>query len=124
MQPLFSLSWLKMEKHTFESMRSILFLDYMLTELNDRFLRHRTNAFTLQCLMAKFTQTSSLISLIYSQQLSYTGMYVRAQLLMLKLRLFFGDPNVLVVIYLQTMPLMLLSVIPLSIQTSSFFYKF
>ena len=35
-----------------------------------------------------------------------------------------GDPNVLVVVYLQTMPLMLLSVVPLSIQTSSFFYKF
>ena len=30
-----------------------LFLDYMLTELNDRFLCHRTNEFALQCLVQK-----------------------------------------------------------------------
>ena len=36
-----------------------LFLDYMLTELNDSLLCHRTNAFALQCLVPKCKQTSS-----------------------------------------------------------------
>ena len=37
--------------------------DYMLTELNDSFLCHRRNAFALQCLVPKFTHTSSLIDI-------------------------------------------------------------
>ena len=56
-----------------------LFLDYMLTELNDRFLRHRTNAFALQCLV-----TSSLIEIqpaieLYQNVLSGTTFDVEAE---------------------------------------------
>ena len=39
------------------------FLDYMLTELNDRFLCHLINAFALQHLVPKFMQSSSLIDI-------------------------------------------------------------
>jgi len=36
------------------------FVDYLLTELHDRFLCHKSNAFALQCLVPKFSQKSSL----------------------------------------------------------------
>ena len=60
------------------------FLDYMLTELNDRWLCHRTTAFSLQCLAPKFTQTSSLIDTqpaikIYQKVLSGTTFDVEAE---------------------------------------------
>ena len=35
------------------------FVDYLLTELHDRFLCHRSNAFALQCLVPRFSRTSS-----------------------------------------------------------------
>ena len=50
----------------------------------------------------------------------YTRMCCQAKLLMLKLSLLSDEPNVLVVAYLQTMPLMLLSVVPLFKHTVSF----
>ena len=56
----------------------------MLTELNDRFLRHRTNAFALQCLVPKLTQTSSLIDIqpaikLYHNVLLHTTFDVEAE---------------------------------------------
>lgn len=36
------------------------FVDYLLTELSDRFLGHRSNAFALQCLVPKFCRSSVL----------------------------------------------------------------
>jgi hypothetical protein len=36
------------------------FVDYILTELHDRFLCHRSNAFALQCLVPRFTVTASV----------------------------------------------------------------
>lgn len=36
------------------------FIDYLLTELSDRFLTHQSNAFTLQCLVPKFCCTCSV----------------------------------------------------------------
>ena len=59
-------------------------LDNMLTELNDRFLCHRTHAFALQCRLPKFTQTSSLIDMqpaikLYQNVLSGTTFDVEAE---------------------------------------------
>ena len=56
----------------------------MLTELNDRFLCHRTNAFALQCMVQIFTQTSSLVfinpaSKLYQNVLSGTTFDVEAE---------------------------------------------
>ena len=55
------------------------FLDYLLTALTDRFLCHRTNALTMQCLVPKITQTSSLIDI--QPAIELYRMYCRAQLL-------------------------------------------
>ena len=60
------------------------FLDFLITELNDRFLCHKTNAFALQCLVPKFTQKSELIDIqpaiaLYQNVLSGTASDIEAE---------------------------------------------
>ena len=44
----------------FQELKKNPFVDYLLTELQDRFLWHRSNAFALQCLVPRFSKTLSV----------------------------------------------------------------
>ena len=119
MQPLFSLAWHIMKKHTLESMCSILFL---LTELNAYRTKWSFLAPSNKCICSAVSGAKIHADFIDIQPTIklYTRMCCQAKLLMLKLSLLSDEPNVLVVADLQTIPLMLLSVVPLFKHTVSF----
>ena len=60
------------------------FVDYLLTELHDRFVCHKSNAFALQCLVPKFSQKASLADIqpairMYENVLEGTASDVEAE---------------------------------------------